>query len=188
MALTGKLMTADELLRLPDDGMRHELVAGELRSYPYNDWKHGVVAAQMLGLLWQHVDENRLGWLFAGGTGFILAQNPDTVRAADIAFWRCERSPETDDPDGYWIGAPDLIVEVVSVFDLYLDIDDKIADWLRFGCRLALVVNPPRRTVAVYHLNQPVRVLAEADVLDGEDVVPGWTLPVRDIFTHGLVD
>jgi Uma2 family endonuclease len=85
---------------------------------------------------------------------------------------------------GYWQGAPDLAVEVISPNDLYAEVDEKVAEWLEHGTRLVFVVNPRRRTVAVHRSGQPVRILSEADVLDGEAVVPGWSLPVRDLFAQ----
>jgi len=104
------------------------------------------------------------------------------VRAADVAFVRRERLEGVGRVRGYWDGAPDLAVEVISPNDLYTEVDEKVAEWLEYGTRLVFVVNPRRRTVAVHRPGQPVRILSENDLLDGEDVVPGWTLPTRDLF------
>ena len=117
-----------------------------------------------------------------GEPGFLLTINPDTVRAADVAFVRRERLEGVGRVRGYWDGAPDLAVEVISPNDLYTEVDEKVAEWLEYGTRLVFVVNPRRRTVAVHRPGQPVRILSENDLLDGEDVVPGWTLPTRDLF------
>src|SRR5687767_13692613 len=119
-----RLMTTDELLRMPDDGMRHELVAGELRTYPLNDWRHGAVAASACGALGNWVRTDRLGTVYAGEVGFLLEQDPDTVRAAAVAFVSYERIPPTPDGDCYLPVAPDLVVDVVLVFDLYVDMDE----------------------------------------------------------------
>jgi Uma2 family endonuclease len=110
------------------------------------------------------------------------------VRAADVAFVQRERVLAAGDVKGYWPGAPDLAVEVVSPHDRYMEIDAKVAEWLAHGTRMVLVVNPRRRVVAVYRPQRALRELTEIDTLDGEDVVPGWMLPVREIFVHGLVD
>jgi Uma2 family endonuclease len=90
--------------------------------------------------------------------------------------------PSGDAGRGYFAGAPDLAVEVISPNDLYTEVDEKVAEWLEHGCQMVLVVNPRRRTVAVHRSGQMGRILGEDDTLDGEDVVPGWTMPVRDIF------
>jgi Uma2 family endonuclease len=110
------------------------------------------------------------------------------VRAADAAFVRRERVLAAGDVKSYWPGAPDLAVEVVSPHDRYPEVDAKVAEWLTHGTRMVLVVNPRRRVVAVHRPQRAGRELTETDVLDGEDIVPGWTLPVRDIFEHGLAD
>jgi Uma2 family endonuclease len=182
MAVEHEVTTAEELLRLPRDGLRHELVRGELRTMAPTGSEHSVVTATFVVSLGHHVLVHQLGQIMTGEPGFRLTSDPDTVRAPDVAFVRQERVPATGVPRAYWPGAPDLAVEVISPNDLYTEVDEKVADWLELGTRLVFVVNPRRRTVAVHRPGQPVRVLAEGDVLDGEDVVPGWTLPVRDLF------
>ena len=83
---------------------------------------------------------------------------------------------------GFWPCAPDLAAEGVSPGDTYAEVQNKIADWLDAGTRLVVVVNPSTQTVALYHSRHDIRILTIDDVLDGGDVVPNWTLPVRDIF------
>jgi Uma2 family endonuclease len=104
------------------------------------------------------------------------------VRAPDVAFVRRERVEEAQDTEGYWPGAPDLAIEVVSPGDLYSDVEEKVFDWLAAGTRMVIVVNPRRRAVTIYRSPADVVVLGENDTLDGGDVVPGWTMPVRDLF------
>ena len=181
MAIEPRLMTAEELLRLPDDGLRHELVRGELRTMSPPGFEHGEVAGDFYGSLWQYVRARQLGRV-VGEVGFLLATGPDLVRAPDVAFVRRDRLPDVR-VRGYWPGAPDLVVEVISPNDLYTEVDEKVAEWLEHGTRLVFVVNPQRRTVAVHRPGQPVGILGVEDVLDGEDVVPGRTLPVRDLFS-----
>lgn len=183
MAIERKLMTADELFRLPDDGMRHELVNGELLTMPPTGFEHGDIGSQIDTSLRSHVEAQALGRVVIGETGFRLTTDPDTVRAPDVAFVRAERLSELGRVRGYFPGAPDLAVEVVSPTDLYTEVDEKVAEWLEYGARLIFVVNPRRRTVAVHRPRQPVRVLNEDGELDGEDVVPGWSLPIRKLFS-----
>lgn len=128
------------------------------------------------------VRKNRLGRVFVGDPGFLLTSNPDTVRAPDLAFVRRERLSEPRGPRGYFRGAPDLAVEVISPNDLYTEVDEKVAEWLEHGAQLVFVVNPRRQTVAVHRPSQPIRVLGLGDELSGEDVVPGWSLSVRELF------
>ena len=185
MATSQRLMTAEELLRLPDDGQRHDLIAGELTTMPPSGFEHGRRAARIAVSLTQHVDAHGLGEVVAAETGFLLARDPDTVRAPDVAFVSRDRLEAVGNVTGYWPGAPDLAVEVISPNDLYTEVDEKVAAWLAHGARMVLVVNPRRRTVAVHRPGADVRHLTVDDVLDGEDVVPGWTMPVRDLFATG---
>ena len=182
MAVEPKLMTADELMRLPDDGQRYELVRGELRAMAPGGAEHGSVAGTFHISLGPHVRAHNLGRTYIADTGYRLTTDPDTVRAPDVAFVRRERVEDSGRVRGYWAGAPDLAVEVISPSDLYAEVDEKVAEYLEHGARLVFVVNPRRRTVAEHRPGEPVRVLTVEDTLDGHDVVPGWSLPVRDLF------
>lgn len=182
MAINEKVMTADDLLNLPDDGMRHELIRGELRTMPPTGLGHGDHESVFDGSLGPFVRSRKLGRVFSGDPGFILESDPDTVRAPDVAFIRRERLAETGVPAGYYRGAPDLAVEVISPNDRYGEVDDKVAQWLEHGVRIVFVVNPRWQTVDVHRPGFPPRHLTIDDTLSGEDVVPGWTLAVRDLF------
>jgi Uma2 family endonuclease len=175
-------MTAEDLLRMPDDGYRYELVRGELRKMAAAGHRHGRVAINVTTPLDQHVRAHNLGIVYAAETGFKLASNPDTVRAPDVAFVRRARVEAVSDIEGYWPGAPDLAVQVVSPSDIYSEVVEKILEWLDAGTRMIIVVNPRKRSVTVYRSRSEIVVLGENDVLDGGDVVPGWSMPVRDVF------
>ena len=182
MTLTGKQLTAEELLRLPDDGMRHELIHGELKTMPPEVMQHGRLAMRFGTSLGVLVEREQLGHVYAAGTGFWLARNPDLVRAPDAAFVRQERLPDPEADTGYFVGPPDLAVEVVSPNDRPGEIAEKVADWLAYGTRLVIVVYPRSRTARIHRPGLPPRELSEADAIEGEDVVPGWTLPLRELF------
>ncbi len=179
---TGRVMTADDLLRMPDDGYRYELVQGELIKMAPAGHQHGRVVVNLTTPLDQHVRTHGLGVVYGAETGFKLASDPDLVRAPDAAFVCTERVAAVGDVEGYWPGAPDLAVEVISPTDLYGDVEAKVLDWLAGGTRMVLVLNPRKRTVIVYHSLADVVVLRENDLLDGADVVPGWRIPVRNLF------
>lgn len=167
---------------MPDDGFRYELVRGELRRMTPAGSEHGRIAVRITWRLAQHVEEKRLGAVYAAETGFILARNPDTVRAPDVAFVNREGLERAGKTEGYWPGAPDLAVEVISPGDLYEEVEEKVFDWLDAGTRMVAVVNPRNRSVTVYRSPTDIVVLTEADVLDGGDVVPCFELAVREIF------
>lgn len=179
-----RLVTADELLAMPDDGFRYELVKGELIRMPPPGHEHGVVAMNVAGPLYQHVKGNNLGVVYAAETGFLIHQNPDTVRAPDAAFIRRERIDATGSVKGYWVGAPDLVVEVVSPGDTVGGVEGKVAEWLNSGSRMVWVVSPKLHTVTVYCSLTDIMMLTEKDTLDGGDVVPGFRIALAEIFAR----
>jgi Uma2 family endonuclease len=183
MTTETKSTTAEELLRMPDDGLRRELVRGEVKTMAPAGQQHGRIAQRIASHLWQHVSAHQLGEVYAAETGFKLASNPDHVRAPDAAFVRRERVVAVGEVEGFWPGAPDLAIEVVSPGDSFADVEEKVFDWLDAGSRAVVVVNPKKRSVTLYRSVSDVRVLAEKELLSMEDVIPGWKLPVGDLFT-----
>ena len=179
---TIQTITAEELLQQPDDGFRYELVKGELVKMAPAGSEHGKLAMRVGWRLAQHVESQNLGNVYAAETGFQLASNPDTVRAPDVAFVRQERVAEAGEVRGFWPGAPDLAVEVVSPGDTYAEVEDKVLDWLDAGTLMVAVVNPRQRTVTIYRSRADIVILTRDDLLDGNNVVPGWILPIRELF------
>ncbi len=176
-------MTAVQLLDMADDGYRHELVRGELRTMPPAGNVHGAVANVLAWSLTNCVMANDLGIVYAAETGFLLASDPDTVRAPDAAFTSWARIDEMGEVEGYWPGAPDLVVEVVSPNDRYSEVNEKVADWLGAGAQMVVVVDYRRREVAVHRHASDIVTLTDGDTLEGSEVVPGWKMPVSDMFT-----
>jgi Uma2 family endonuclease len=171
------LMTADELFRLPNDGARYELVRGELRKkMSPTGFEHGDVAMEIASSLNAHVKKNRLGKVVVTDVGFRIERNPDTVLGPDIAFVRSERIVKTRK---FFEGPPDLAIEVVSPGDSYTEVEEKAADWLRGGTRAVIVVDPARQSVRIHRAAETVNV---TDTISVEDVVPGWQLPLSEIF------
>lgn len=143
--------------------------------------RHGDVANLAAYYLTHYVLQHDLGRVYAADTGFWLGTDPDTVRAPDAAFIRKDRVPKQY-PKSYLRIVPDLVIEVISPDDRHRQVLDKVGQWLEAGCRLVWVVDPPNRTVHVYRPGKTVEVLHDTDLLDGEDVVPGFSLPVARIF------
>ena len=182
MTVSVKLMIAEELLKLPDDGKRYELIEGVLNEMALPGTAHSLTAMRAGAILFDFVHQRDLGAVFAAETGFVLSTNPDTVRAPDAAFVAAERLPAGDLPAGYLRLAPDLTVEVVSPSDSASEIQGKVCAWLDAGCRLVWVVYPATRSVTVYRSREDIRVLREEDVLDGSPVFEGFSAEVRDLF------
>lgn len=177
-----KPTTADELWAMPDDDHRYDLIKGRPYRMPPTGGEHGGIGFEFGALIRNHVVEHRLGKGFGAETGFLVARDPDTVLAPDIAFIRADRLPPAADLIKFVPVAPDLAVEIVSPSDRETEVAEKVQAYLEAGVALVLVVRPRPRTIAIHAPDQPPRVLSEGDVLDFGDVLPGFRLPVVDIF------
>src|SRR5689334_12992362 len=143
MLPTKALMTADELLRMPgESGKRYELLHGELRTMAPAGYQHGKVASAIDALVRDYVIAHKLGDVVAAETGFLLARNPDHVRAPDCAFVAAGRLPPGPGPVGYAELAPDFVAEVVSPGDSASEVQERVDDWLRAGTKVLWVVYP----------------------------------------------
>jgi Uma2 family endonuclease len=176
------LLTAEEFAALPLGDMRSELIEGVLHAMPPTFEDHSESTALLTILLGHYVVTHRLGKMYAAETGFLIARNPDTVRAPDIAFTQKERVP-ADSPAPRWVPViPDLVAEVASSGDYPGELRRKAEMWVEVGVRLVWVVLPSQRVIEIYRPGQTVLTLGEADTLDGEDVVPGFSAPVAAVF------
>ena len=182
MATDTRTMTAKDLLDMPSDGFRRELVRGELHKMSPAGRNHGKYAMRIGASLLSWSDAADAGEVYAAETGFLLASDPDHVRAPDAAFVRAERLDLIGDADGFIPLAPDLAVEVISPNDRYSEVAEKIADWLDAGTLAVVVANPRRRAVDVHRPNAPPVTLRDGDVLEVGDAAPGWRMAVSDIF------
>ena len=175
--------TAEDLLAVSKDSShRYELVKGALQTMSPAGAKHGKIAMIIGARLQTFADDHGLGSVFGAETGFLLARNPDTVRAPDAAYVSQTRLPETGLPAGYFPGAPDLAVEVVSPGDTAGAVEEKVQMWLAHGASLVWVIHPAPRTVTVYRSDGSANVLHDADLLDGEAVLAGFSFPVARLF------
>ena len=182
MSSATELMTAEDLLKKPQDGYRYELAKGDLIREPPAGNIHGNRTMRLGWRLARHVEANDLGVVFAAETGFELATDPDTVRAPDIAFIAKSRIEEAGEFEGFWPGAPDLAVEVKSPGDSYIQIDEKAKEYLNAGARGVWVVDAGRRTITVYRSLTDIATLVENDALEGGDIVPGFSCRVAEVF------
>jgi len=177
MAIT--ITTAEQLLQARDIG-RCELIRGRLRVMIPSGDEHGRITVLLAHAVASHVVPRRLGVLHGAETGFLLARDPDTVRAPDLAVTSAARaSPAVR---GFVPRAPDLAVEVLSPDDRPGYVREKIAEWLEAGTLAVWVVDPETRTVTVHERGRRPSVFREADALPGGELLPGFTLAVRNLF------
>lgn len=138
--------------------------------------RHARVAARIITSLCNYVEPRKLGAVFASEAGFRIARNPDTVRAPDAAFVRAERVIDTA---GFFDGPPDAAFEVVSPNDSYSEIEEKTLDWIQSGARAVVIVDPRTKSARIHRAGGATTVV---DVIVIDDVIPGWKLPLADVF------
>ncbi|WP_293146806.1 MULTISPECIES: Uma2 family endonuclease [unclassified Microcoleus] len=177
-----KIWTDAEFMALNRDGHRYELVNGELIDMGNSGAKHGYVCSILMILLGGYVRLQKLGAMFDSSTAFKMKSG--NKRSPDVSFMAKERLQGLDDlPDGFLEGAPDLAVEILSPSNTVEEIHNKLVEYFDNGSRLVWVIHPKEQYVLVYRSAQePDRLLKSADSLDGEDIVPGFTLAVAELF------
>ena len=120
--------------------------------------------------------------MLSDGVVYLLDRRPDLVRIPDVSFVSWERVPERGVPEGFWPGAPDLAVEVVSSNDRAEDVRDKVREYLASGTRLVWVLWPKHQSVTIYAAGGATRDLGLDAEQDGGDVLAGFRTPVADLF------
>lgn len=184
-------LSIEEFARLPAEDCRLELVRGRVVREPLPGFEHGSVADELHFRLREFVRRRALGRV-VGRTGFVLFDVPPTVRGPDVAFVAAARIPVEGPPRGFWRGAPDLAVEVVSPANARRALREKIDEYLMAGARQVWVVDPRTWTVAVHAPGAQPAVYgggvavappgSERDVLGGGAVLPGFRLSVAALF------
>lgn len=171
-----------EFERSQNEDVRRELVRGRVVQEPPAGFQHGRLASRLDTVLRRFAEEHELGEVVGAETGFVLAEDPPTVRAPDVAFVAGETLPGGELPQGFARLAPDLVVEIVSPTSTASALHEKVLDYLDAGSRMVWVVEPGTQTVTVYGSREEVRVLDVSDELDGGEVLPGFRLGVGEIF------
>jgi Uma2 family endonuclease len=171
----------EDLLKMPD-GDRYELIDG----IPVEK-DMGAEADEVAGLLLTQfnlfIRPRKLGRAYPSQTGFqCFPGKPGQVRMPDTSFVAAGKLPGDRTPEGYIKVAPDIAVEVVSPNELYEEVEGKVADYRAAGVKLIWVVSPKTRTVLVRRLDGTCAEVGEAGELAGEDVIPGFTCKVADLF------
>ena len=169
-------------MALSPDGHRYEIVNGELIDVGNSGALHGYVCSLLLAALASYSLSKKLGVVLDSSTAFKMKNG--NRRSPDISFFAKKRlQGMTELPSGFLAGAPDLAVEVLSPGNTVEEIHEKLVEYFENGTRLAWVIHPSEHFALVYRCAQePDRLLKSVDCLDGEDVIPGFTLPVADLF------
>lgn len=150
---------------------------------PPPGYRHGRTASRIGASLSSHAEKLDLGVVLAAETGFLLSTNPDDVRAAVAAFVAKAHLEATSfEPESYFPGAPDLVVEVVSPSDSYTKVQEKVLLWLHSGASCVVIADPERQLLVVHRPRAEPVILTASDILIIPDVVPGWEFRVSDAF------
>ena len=180
LAADQKIWTDAEFMALPD-GDRYELINGELINVGNSGIEHGNLGAFLAGAIEFHVRSRKLGATCDSSTAFTMKSG--NRRSPDVSFVSKERLQGLKRlPKGYLQGAPDLAVEIISPSNTFEEIHDKIVEYFDNGSKLVWVIHPDEKSVLVYHRPEPDRLLKAADSLDGEAVIPDFSLLVADLF------
>ncbi len=172
---------AETLERMPRSDMRRELVRGVVVEEMPPGLPHGVLAGRIVSLIHAARGDAVLGWLGVE-TGFILRRDPDTVRSPDVFFIRRDRLADPLAEPGFFEGAPDLVIEIVSPSNRPQELAERVADYLDAGTALLWLVDPQRREVTVHRPGTDSRTLGQGDTLRAPDLLPALELPVARIF------
>jgi Uma2 family endonuclease len=183
MSVAERLMTLDEFSRLGGDGRMRELVCGRVVEMNPPGSLHGIVVIRIASLLDAYVQSHRLGRVLGGDSGVITRINPDSLRGADVAYLSYARAPKgTLAGKTYFSVAPELVFEVLSPFDRWSDVLEKIAEYLHAGVLAVCVANPDDRTAQIFSSNNPVEKLTEDDDFAVSEILPGFQCRVADFF------
>jgi Uma2 family endonuclease len=176
-----KVWTDEEFMALSKDGHRYEVVNGELIDMGNSGMEHGYVACILVAALTTVVQQNKLGAVCDSSTAFTLKN--DNKRSPDGSFVAKERLKGLKRPPrGCFQGSPDLAVEILSPNNTIEEIHTKIVEYFENDTRLVWLIHPDEKYVLVYHSPEPDQFLRPQDRLDGEAIIPGFSMAVADLF------
>lgn len=176
-----QIWTDEAFLALSRDGHRYELVDGELVDMGNSGMEHGGIGSFLGGLLAIHVRQQHLGIVCDSSTAFTLKNG--NKRSPDVSFVAKQRLKGLKQPPrGFFEGSPDLIIEILSPNNTVEEIHEKIVEYFDNDTQLAWVIHPAERYVLVYHNPEPDQFLRSSDFLDGEAVIPGFSVQVSELF------
>ncbi|MBM3853757.1 MAG: Uma2 family endonuclease [Verrucomicrobia bacterium] len=178
--------TEGELMSLPKDGHKRELIEGEIIMSP-TGYRHEDIAAAVLTALRLHVRQHKLGSVCGSSLGCWMVTG--NLLSPDVSYIHRSRIPRGKDAvQRYFQGAPDLIVEILSPWDRTVRTHDKLVEYFASGARLGWVIDPEKQLALAYRAPDAGRVIGLEDALDGEDVLPGFRLPLAELFAEPLVE
>jgi Uma2 family endonuclease len=185
-AATITLISAEEFLAMPEDGMDRWLIRGELREKPmtYRNRWHSRIEANIVYYLkvWLAQQPEPRGAVHSGEAGCRLRKDPDTVVGIDVVYISAELAAQEPEDTSIIDGVPVLAAEVLSPSDKHDEITEKIDEFLETGVALVWVVDPHFETVTVYRPDAEPELFSVSQELTAEPPLPGFRVPVANIF------
>jgi Uma2 family endonuclease len=181
-AVAEALLTAEEYLALPENGVPNELVRGRIVPVNVPTPRHGEICVQTIYLVHRFLDDHHLGRLVSNDSGVVTQHDPDTVRGADVAFYSYNRVPPGPFPQGYLSVVPELIFEVRSSGDRWGRILAKVSEYLEAGVTVVCVLDQMTERCHVYRSEEAVQVFLPEQELTIPDVLPEFQVVVRRFF------
>ena len=176
-----KRWTEAELQSLPENGFIHEVVNGELIISPKNNPEHGFICTEVSFALNTHVKRHKLGAVFDSNPGFWM--DNENCRAPDVSFVSRERLRGINRPaQSFFRFAPDLAIEVLSANNSRSEIDERLRDFFSSGTKLVWIIDPQTKSAEICHSLEKRKLIGPNGVLDGETVLPGFTLRLAELF------
>lgn len=183
MATADTLLTAEQFLHLPNNGMIQELVRGRVIEMPPPGFRHGKVCRRISRLVGDYVEDNDLGHVLTNDSGVVTEHEPDTVRGPDVAVYLYDRVPKDADIAGYPEAPPNLVFEVLSPDDRWPRVHGKVGEYLSAGVTVVCVADPDAQTVTMFREDQPPATLASDEALELSDILGDYHVKVDDIFS-----
>jgi Uma2 family endonuclease len=179
MATITRALSPDALKELDQSGLRYEIVGGDVHVSPAG-LQHGDLNVRLTVKLALFVQQHRLGHVFDSSTGFRMPGG--NLRAPDVCFVAQGRLPAGRLPKGFGELAPDLVVEVLSPDASPREVLDKVGEYLSAGARMIWIIDPKTESAVVYRSLTQIGQVTKDGALDGEDLLPGFTLPLAELF------
>ncbi len=181
--VTTRYLTVEEFARRGDSEPHEELVRGKVVFMNPPKPSPGRICARIGALVFNYAMEHDLGEVVTNDAGIITERNPDTLRGADLAFYRRDRLPGGTIPDNVYLDLPpDLVVEVLSEHDRWPRVLTKLGEFLVLGVRAVVVLDPDLRTAHIYRPDTPVEILRGDDTLRVPEVLGDFQIPLSQCF------
>jgi Uma2 family endonuclease len=182
MATSEKLITAERFARMPERDRPTELVRGRILEMNPPGPRHGQICAAVYRSVGNYATQHKLGHVLINDSGVVTERDPDTVRGADVAFYRYERVADGPLPDYYLSIPPDLVFEVLSPGDRRGRLLTKVAEYLNAGVTAVCVLDDQTKTVQIFFANQPFETLFGDDELTLPEILGQFRVCVREFF------